>query len=383
MAFVEEEFFIDDDLDILDIVEFGFPRKVYNRTNHFEDLDNLTFFKRFRLTKNTVFHLLELIECSQSCRCVFDNNDNNLYVLPFLFVITCIFRNNSVTPIDQLLAVLRFYVSAGHLSTVSDFIGTDVSTASRIVAKVTRAIAKLYPQFVKMPDPNDFIEAQTDFYRVVSFPRVIGCVDGTNIRIQSPAVAVCGEDAEIFRNRKSYFSINTQLTCSADLKFINVVARWPGSTHDSTIFNNCALKAQFERGDYPNSYLLGDCGYPMRNYFLTPLLNPNGRAQQLYNNSLIRTRISIERAIGVWKRRFPIMAYGTRLKLDTILTIIVATTVLHNLAIDMNEPEPPLPEEVNINELHYLIEMGQIPEVPQNNNAHQHVAQLINYFSNL
>lgn len=100
-----------------------------------------------------------------------------------------------------------------------------------------------------------------------------------------------------------------------------------------------------------NNLIAGDSGYPVRNYFFTPLLNPNGRAQELYNESLIRTRNSVERAIGLWKRRFPIMAYGARLKLRTVKTIIIATAVLHNIAIDMNEPEPPLPEEINANEL--------------------------------
>ncbi|KAK5638457.1 hypothetical protein RI129_012752 [Pyrocoelia pectoralis] len=362
MAFVEEEFFIDDDLDILDIVEFGFPRKIYNRTNHFEDLDNLTFFKRFRLTKNTVLHLLELIE-------VDFEYDNNL--------------NNSVTPIDQLLAVLRFYASAGHLSTVSDFIGMDVSTASRIVAKVTRAIARLYPQFVKMLGPNDLIQAQTDFYRVVSFPRVIGCVDGTHIRIQSPG----GEDPEVFRNRKGYFSINVQGICDANLTLLDVVARWPGSTNDSTIFNNSRIRRRFENNEFPNCLLLGDSGYIVRNYFLTPLLNPLLRNERLYNEAHIRSRNVIERCFGVWKRRFPVLAYGMRLKLNTVLQVIIATAVLHNLAKRMNEEEPPLPDDVNQEEVNYLIaiaDIGDVPNINQNVHVNHFRDHLIrDYFSRL
>lgn len=50
------------DLNILDVVHFGFPRKVYQRRNYFEEMDNLTFFKRFRLTKDSVLHFLPLIE---------------------------------------------------------------------------------------------------------------------------------------------------------------------------------------------------------------------------------------------------------------------------------------------------------------------------------
>lgn len=51
-----------DDLDIHEIIDFGFPRRVNDRPNYFEDMDNLTFFKRFRLYKETVLHILTLIE---------------------------------------------------------------------------------------------------------------------------------------------------------------------------------------------------------------------------------------------------------------------------------------------------------------------------------
>ena len=66
-----------------------------------------------------------------------------------------------------------------------------------------------------------------------------------------------GEDPEVFRNRKGYFSINVQATCNHDLRLLDVVARWPGSTHDSTIFNNCRLRRRFQNNEFPNCILLG------------------------------------------------------------------------------------------------------------------------------
>lgn len=61
----------------------------------------------------------------------------------------------------------------------------------------------------------------------------------------------------MFRNRKGFFSFNVQVIANADLKFIDVVARWPGSAHDSTIFANSRVKARMDAGEYPNSVLLG------------------------------------------------------------------------------------------------------------------------------
>ncbi|ENN73898.1 hypothetical protein YQE_09506, partial [Dendroctonus ponderosae] len=139
---------------------------------------------------------------------------------------------------------------------------------------------------------------------------------------------------------------------------MNIVADWPGSTHDSTIFNSCRLKARIEIGEFGNNVLLGDSGYGLKSYLLTPLLNPSNESQRLYNECHIRTRNCIERTIGVWKRRFPVLAYGLRCKLETSLTVIVATAVLHNIAQEMNEADPPPPENLSIDEFHYLIESG-------------------------
>ena len=42
---------------------------------------------------------------------------------------------------------------------------------------------------------------------------------------------------------------------------------------------------------------------------------------------------------GVWKRRFACLKMTLRTKLTTTLSIIIATAVLHNFAMHMNEPE--------------------------------------------
>ncbi|KAJ3655790.1 hypothetical protein Zmor_014903 [Zophobas morio] len=284
----------------------------------------LQFFQRFRLTKPTVLHLLTLIEE----RFEFPTD-----------------RNQAVSPINQLLTTLRFFASGGHLSTVADYMGMHISTVSRIVRRVSDAIARLYHHFIKMP--QTLMEQrliQNGFFDIARFPRVIGAINCTHIKIESPG----GENAEVFRNRKDYFSINVQAMCNANMEFTNVVARWP---------------ANFENGDYPNCIILGDGGYGVRHYFFNPLLNPHTQEEQLYNEAHIRTRNVIERTFGVCKRRFPVLAYGCRLKKETVLSIIIACAVLHNIARQMGEDEPPLPADINQHELQRLIEDGQIPEV--------------------
>lgn len=59
---IEDQLFLDDDHDILDIINFGFPRRQWERSEYFDNMDNLSFFRRFRLQKNTVLNFLHQIE---------------------------------------------------------------------------------------------------------------------------------------------------------------------------------------------------------------------------------------------------------------------------------------------------------------------------------
>ena len=95
-----------------------------------------------------------------------------------------------------------------------------------------------------------------------------------------------------------------------------------------------------EENRYGNSFLIGDAGYTLSSYLMIPLANPQTRAEQLYNESHIRTRNVVERQYGTWKRRFPILKLEMRVKLVTIQSIIVSTAILHNIAILNKDPEP-------------------------------------------
>lgn len=64
--------------------------------------------------------------------------------------------------------------------------GIHQTTVSRVVNKVTNAIVRLRPNYIKMPSPHEIYQVGNDFYSISRFPRVLGCIDGTHIKIQSP-----------------------------------------------------------------------------------------------------------------------------------------------------------------------------------------------------
>ncbi|XP_054272722.1 putative nuclease HARBI1 [Macrosteles quadrilineatus] len=299
------------------------PRWIKERANDFDDLDEIDFVTGYRLSKRTTLSVLETIEDELE----FPTD-----------------KNDCVAPINQLLCALRFYATGCYQSVSGDLSGFSTSTSHRIVHRVSCAIAAKRGDFVVFPKTQEEIKrAQLKFYDIARFPRVVGAIDCTHIRFGK-----CPDSAngEVFRNRKNYFSLNVQAVCNADLEITDIVVRWPGSTHDSYIFNNSRLKRMFEEGRYGNAVLVGDSGYACKNYMMTPLDVCNTQPEHLYNESQIRTRNPVERMFGVWKRRFPAMALGLRLSLENSVPVIVATAVLHNIAQQSREELPPDDQEL-------------------------------------
>ncbi|XP_025267356.1 putative nuclease HARBI1 isoform X1 [Camponotus floridanus] len=203
------------------------PKIIRRRPSYLEEFDDVDFHARFRLSKNSVITVLAEIEQEISHKTEL---------------------NNAISPIDQLLLTLRFYATGSHFLSAADFSGVSKTSSHRIIHHVTAAIVRLRPRYIKFPMLADEIKReQIQFFNIARFPRVIGCIDCTHIKIQSFG----GNNVEYFRNRKGYFSINVQAICNANLEITDLVSRWQGSVHDATIFNNSRIRALFEAGTFP------------------------------------------------------------------------------------------------------------------------------------
>lgn len=156
------------------------------------------------------------------------------------------------------------------------------STASQIIHQVSAAIARLRPLYIRMSETEDEVQRiRHNFYKISKFPFCIGAIDCTHVKIQSSG----GDQPEISRNPKNFYSFNIQIICDPDLIIENIVARWLGSSHDSTVFNNSNIKLKFDNGDMGNSLIVGDAGYPIKKYLITPLSNPVFPEEHLFTNS--------------------------------------------------------------------------------------------------
>lgn len=118
-------------------------------------------------------------------------------------------RNHAIPPLYQVLMTLRFYASGSFLQVIGDTFGVDKATVSRAVSDVSKALVSKRADFIKWPTNDEVKTIKSSFFRLGGFPGVIGCVDGTHVRIQAPHKNENG-----YVNRKGFHSINVQVICN-------------------------------------------------------------------------------------------------------------------------------------------------------------------------
>lgn len=167
----------------------------------------------------------------------------------------------------------------------------------------------------------------------IGFPSIDEAIDCTHIRLTHTRFQNIDE---VYRNRKGYFSLNVQVVVGPRTEILDIVPEWPGSEHDSRIFQNSRIYMRYIERKL-NGMLVGDAGYPSLPFLFTPINDPVTDEEISYNTIHNRTRGIVERTFGVWKRRFPCLSKGLSTKLVTSTTIVVACAVLHNLALICND----------------------------------------------
>ncbi|CAC5414366.1 HARBI1 [Mytilus coruscus] len=116
-------------------------------------------------------------------------------------------RSQPISVEMQVMLALRFYASGSFLEVIGDTMGVDKATACRAVNDVTNALLSKKDQFIKWPARQEERDRNKQgFFRGGLFPGVIGCIDGTHVKIQAPS-----EDEPAYVNRK----VGTPSMCKA------------------------------------------------------------------------------------------------------------------------------------------------------------------------
>nr|CAI5825217.1 unnamed protein product [Callosobruchus analis] len=142
---------------------------------------------------------------------------------------------------------------------------------------------------------------KVEFMNRYNFPGVIGVIDCTHTALLKPS-----EEEHNFINRKGFYSITCQVICDHNLKSTGLNTNFGGSNNDSFMWRNSAAH-NFMANLYHNNELcclLGDSGYPLQPYLLTPFHNPPDQKTENYNQALCIARSTTELCFSLLKGRF-------------------------------------------------------------------------------
>ena len=240
-------------------------------------------------------------------------------------------REQNLTLENKVLIALKFYATGGSCRQIAETMGVEKTTVSNVIQAFTSELNSKASDFIKFPqEQEELSEVKRKFYDIARFPSVVGAIDGPHIPILNPS----SDNDRLYINRHGYPSINVQAVCNADLMFTNIVAKYPGSVHDSFIFCNSGIFELFESKEI-SGYLLGDSGYPLKGYLMTPIPNAQEDSEIQFNSAHMRTRNTIERCFGVLKSRFQCVGKNggpLRYPPDKAVKIILCAAILHNIA---------------------------------------------------
>lgn len=156
--------------------------------------------------------------------------------------------------------------------------------------------------------------------------------------------------------------MNVHAICDHTGRFIDVFIGYTGRCHDTTVLEASPLWLNLKNGriggimkHFGSALRVGgqvvsiplmfiaDAAYTCCPFILpafkdTEVLNDPKKA--LFNKKHCSTRNPIERAFGVLKNRWRCLLKKMDLDLQNIQSIIAACFILHNVCIDLSDPEP-------------------------------------------
>ena len=279
-------------------------------------------------------------------------------------------RSQALSTKLQLCIALHWLGNGGQYHVIADAHGVSKASVCRSLKNVVRAVNQVkFNQVVNWPE--NVLNVSASFFAKAQFPQVIGCVDGTLIKIDAP-----NENEPAYVDRNGNHSINCMIVCGPNLEIFYVSANWPGSVHDARVLRNSTLYQRMEEGwrPIPQAVILGDSGYPLLEWLITPSERHLIDGVPAFNRAHKRTRRLVENTIGLLKEKFPCLNY-MRLSPVYAANIFKCCAALYNISRE--------PENNNICEVGDDSENDVNEDAAQApaQNARQRQDELIRYFS--
>ncbi|KAK9075747.1 hypothetical protein SSX86_004076 [Deinandra increscens subsp. villosa] len=245
-------------------------------------------------------------------------------------------------PVRQRVAVCIYRLATGDpLRKVSVLFGLGISTCHKLVLEVCAAIQTvLMPKFLQWPDEERLKEIKTGFGSISGIPDVNGSIYTTHISIIAPKAnpEAYYNRKHTSRNQKSSYSTTIQGLVDPRGVFTDICIGYPGSMTDEQILEKSALYQRSKMGSLKNTRVIGNSGYPLKDWILVPYTHKNLTwSQHSFNQKVNELNKIGKDAFMRLKGRWGCLQKRIEVKLQELPMVLGACCVLHNICEMYNE----------------------------------------------
>ncbi len=272
-----DEYELDD--NHLVIAGLVLPESHPKQTGYFQVISsysNSDFWRHFRVTRATFNLLLDLFIREKFREAAYHGGFEPM------------------THSEMLFIALQYLGNQGSIRLLADKFNRTESSIWTAITLICQFFYDHQSKFICFPEKNEVRRVAATLQQKNNFPGVVSAVDGCHIPFQAPS------NAEIaYRNFKKFHSFVLMAAVLPDKKFSYIFTGYPGSSHDSYVFQRSSLFTKLETNcaDYfyaKRYHLVGDSAFVLKPWLLSPYKkSPAGLSQseRRFNYKLSSTRI--------------------------------------------------------------------------------------------
>ncbi|GKV08183.1 hypothetical protein SLEP1_g19852 [Rubroshorea leprosula] len=251
---------------------------------------------------------------------------------------------------EQVAVALRRLGSGDSLLAVGDLFGLHHFTVSQMTWRFVEAMEERALHHLRWPsNETEMTEIKCKFEKMQGLPNCCGVIDTTHISMCLPS---SDPDGKVWLDHQKNYSMVLQAIVDSEMRFRDIITGWPGKMEDWLVFQSSSFYRLCHKGQRLNGknlvlsegleiqeYIVGDSGYPLLPYLVTPYKGkelPESKAE--FNKRLSATRLVAQRAFARLKEMWRII-HGVMWRPDKhkLPRIILVCCLLHNIVIDLED----------------------------------------------
>lgn len=253
-------------------------------------------------------------------------------------------------PNDMVAIALRRLSSGESLQIIGDLFGLNQSTVSQVTWRFVESMEERGLHHLQWPSTEAEMEdIKSKFEKIRGFRNCCGAIDITHIVMNIPAVDPANN---VWYDREKNYSMILQAIVDPEMRFRDIITGWPGSLTDALVLQNSGFfklaeegkrldgkYLQISEGTELREYIIGDTGFPLLPWLLTPSQGKGlSDIEAEYNKRHSATRMVAQMALArlkdVWRIIHGVMWMPDKNRLPRI---VLVCCLLHNIVIDMED----------------------------------------------